>query len=237
MNSPTAIDKQEFFDRTLQLYKDQNSKAEAAGIAKPYEDLPILTESSLRFEQFISAATTTYNFPVNDGQVTPGATSVLPNEIRLQQNDNFHIDRTGFYIAVTAASTDTAFRLQTEANEIFLGSAAIALNYQNLWAGNMNISVNQKLVLTNHRLSKYYFTGQTQRLSAAANQNFSQIDMSSDALIPMRPSIMLSGRLTNLVTIQLNAAVTSALAANNSRIVLIYDGLRAQNASIAKGGM
>ncbi len=224
-----------FFDRTLADYKAKNALAIANKMTPP--GIPILTPSSLRLEQFISAATTQYTFPVLSGVVSAGATSVIPTEVRLEQNDNFHIGAVGFYLAVTAASADTAFRLQTEANELFLGSAAIALNYLNIYNGTMKINVNQVDVVTNWRLSQHMFTGQTQRLSATVNTNFSQIDLQQDGLIEMQPNIMLSGAYTNTITVNLPGAVTSALAANNSRMVIIYDGLRAQNAAVRKGSL
>jgi hypothetical protein len=224
--------KKSFFDQTLDTYKSLSAKALAAG--KPDPGIPILTQSTLRMEQFINANSTNYTFPMNDGQVASGSSSVLPNEIRLFINDNFHIHRIGFYLAVTAASTDTAFRLMTNPNEIFLGSAAIALNYLNLWNGTMKINVNQVDVLTNWDTLKHMYVPQTQRLSATVDTNFDQIMFKDDGMIEMEPSLMISGAYTNTLTINLNAAVTSALASSNSRMVIVMRGLRAQNAAIRK---
>lgn len=224
-----------FFDKVLTSYKNIQQQSIAKNIGDP--GTPILTRSSLRLENFISASTTEYKFNVLDGIVSPGATSVLPTEIRLQQNDNFHIGLVGIYIAVTAASTDTGFRLWTNPNEVILGSAAAQLSYLNLWNGNMKINVNQVDVLTNWRISQHMYVGQTQRLTATVNNNFDEIDLSADGLIPMQPNIMLSGAYTNTITINIPSAIASALANNNSRIVIIYDGLRAQNAAVRKGNI
>lgn len=224
--------KQEFYRDVKKQYIDANERAKALGQTAP--GLPILTASSLRLEQFLNTSTSQYAFPVITGETTSVTTTVQANEVRLQQNDNFHIHKIGIYLAVTAAATDTAFRLQTNNNEIFLTSAAIALNYLNLWNGNLNINVNQLDVLTNWRVSQHFYVGQTQRLASTANTVFDQIDLSKDGLITCEPGIMLSGAYTNKINLNLNAAITSALGSNISRCVLIFDGLRAQNAAIRK---
>lgn len=228
-NQPSTT---KFFQSIKQQYIDMNTKAEANGQKAP--GLPILTPASLRLEQFINTSTSSYQFGLLNGEVTPVTTTVQANEVRLLQNDNFHIHRIGFYLAVTAAATDTAFRLQTNANEIFLTSAAIALNYLNLWGGNLNINVNQTDVLTNWRLSQHFYVGQTQRLVGTVNNNFDQIDLSQDGMIVCEPGIMLSGAYTNTIKVNLNNAVTSAIASNVTRMVIVFDGLRAQNAAIRK---
>lgn len=224
--------KQEFYRDVKKQYIDANERAKALNQTAP--GLPILTASSLRLEQFLNTSTSQYAFPVITGETTSVTTTVQANEVRLQQNDNFHIHKIGIYLAVTAAATDTAFRLQTNNNEIFLTSAAIALNYLNLWNGNLNINVNQLDVLTNWRVSQHFYVGQTQRLAATVNTVFDQIDLSKDGLISCEPGIMLSGAYTNKINLNLNAAITSALGSNISRCVLIFDGLRAQNAAIRK---
>lgn len=224
--------KQQFFKDVKNQYETANQKAIAEGQKPP--GMPIITSSSLRLEQFLNTSTSQYTFPVIVGETTPGTTIVQSNEVRLLQNDNFHIHKIGFYLAVTAASTDTAFRLQTNGNEIFLTSAAIALNYLNLWGGNININVNQVDILTNWRTSQHFMTGQTQRLASTVNTNFDQIDLSQDGLITCEPGIMLSGAYTNRVNLNLNSAVTSAIASNVTRVVIIFDGVRCQNAAIRK---
>ncbi len=226
-----TYNKQAFFERTMQEYQKKNVESGMKA------GMPILTEANLRLEQYVVTNNAQYNFPILQGAVSAGSTSVLPTETRLEQNDNFHIGKIGIYLAVTAASTDTAFRLLTNNNEIFLGSAAIALNYLNIYNGSLKINVNQVDVQTNWRLSKHFFVGQTQRLSATVNNNFDQVDMGNDGLEDLNPSIMLSGAYTNTITINLPAAVNLALANNNSRIVIILDGLRAQNAAVRKGSL
>lgn len=229
------IEKQSFYDQIINEYRVKNAKAKAN--KQPEPGIPILTQSTLRLEQFINRATSNYQFGILTNQTTPGTPQVLATEIRLEQNDNFHIYSIGFYLAVTAASTNTAFRLQTNANEIFLGSAAIALDYMNLWNGTLNINVNQIDVLTNWNLEKHFFVGQTQRLAAAVNNNFDQVDLSQNGVYPVAPSIMLSGAYTNKINISLPTAIATALVSDNTRMVLVFEGLRAQNAAIRKGSV
>ena len=224
--------KQNFFNQIRGEYAAANAAAEQAGQKAP--GMPLLTESALRLEQFVNATTTNYTFGVLTSEVSPGTTAVNPTEVRLQTNDNFHIRSIAFYLAVTAASTDTAFRLLTYADDVSFVTVAAALNYQNIYNGLMKINVNQVDVLTNYRLSQHIVIPQTQRLAVAVNSNYNQVDMQADSVVPLAPSIMLSGAYTNTITISLPGAVTSAIAANNSRMVIIYDGIRAQNAAIRK---
>ncbi len=222
----------DFFKEVKQAYLDLNAK-------NPSLDLPILSpNSNLRLETYIDAKTTTYQFPMMDGDAGKGANSkILANEVRLSKNDNFHVNQIGFYLAVTETKDDTDYRLLTNPNEIYLGSAAAALSYENLWAGLLNINVNKGDVLQKHRLSQYMFVGQTQRLSATVNTNFDQIDFSENGLIPLDAYFMISGAYTNTITINLNNAIEEALEESNSRIVLIFDGILASNAAVTLGSI
>lgn len=224
--------KQGFFNQIKAEYAAADQAAAAQGAKPP--GMPLLTESALRLEQFVTTTTTLYNFGVLTNDVTPGATAVNPTEVRLQTNDNFHIRSIAFYLAVTAASTDTAFRLLTYPNEIALVTVAATLNYMNIYNGTLNINVNQVDVLTKYRISQHYFVPQTQRLAATVNTNYDQADLQCDSVVPMAPGLMLSGAYTNTITLSIPGAVSSALASNNSRMVLIFDGIRAQNAAIRK---
>lgn len=232
MTNITREGKQFFFNQIRAEYEAARAKALEERKVDP--GIPLLTESTLRLEQFVTAASTNFQFGVLTSEVSPGTNAVNPTEVRLQTNDNFHIRSIGFYLAVTAASTDTAFRLLSFPGDIPFGTVAIALNYMNIYNGNLNINVNQVDVLTKYRLSQHYFVPQTQRLAITLASNYDQLDLQCDALVPMAPSIMLSGAYTNIITVALPAAVNLALAANNSRMVMILDGLRAQNAAIRK---
>ncbi len=221
--------KMAFFNKT---------KAEYAAIkAKHGISEPIISPSSLRFECYLNSKITKLTFPVLAGVNGTNGNKVQPNEIRLEKNDNFHCDQIGIYLAVTADADDTAFRLLSNNNETVLGSIAIATSYLNLYNGSLNINVNQVDVITNHRLTKHFVVNQTQRLSTAAGSNYDQIDLSKDGLVNVEPNLMLSGSDTITMTINLNNSVDLALADNTSRVVIIMDGLRAQNAAVALGSI
>jgi hypothetical protein len=223
---------QGFFKMILEQYKNMSAAAVKQG--KPDPGIPILTQSKLRLEQYITSTSTQITFPVLDGQVGQGSSSVLPNEIRLLTNDNFHIHKIGLYLAVTVNPTDTAFRLMTNPNEVFLGNAATALNYLNIWNATLKININQVDVLTNWPTERHFYVPQTQRLSAAVNNNFDQIQLLDDGMVACAPSLMLSGAYTNTITLNLNGAINLAVGGNNSRYVMMFYGLRAQNAAIRK---
>jgi len=222
-----------FFNEVKAAYKDANEKAIAEGQKAP--GMPLLTESQLRLESFVNTTTTRYTFGVLTSDVSPGTTGVNATEVRLQTNDNFHIRSIAFYVAFTAASTDTSYRLLSYFSDKVTGSVAATLNYEGIYNnGLLNINVNQVDVLTNYRLSKHKLVPQTQRISVAVDTAYDQINMQSDGIVNLSPAIMLSGAYTNTITVQLAAAITSAVASNNSRMVVIFDGIRASNAAIRK---
>jgi len=222
-----------FFNEVKAAYKDANEKAIADGQKAP--GMPLLTESQLRLESFVNTTTTRYTFGVLTSDVSPGTTGVNATEVRLQTNDNFHIRSIAFYVAFTEASTDTSYRLLSYFSDNVTGSVADTLNYEGIYNnGLLNINVNQVDVLTNYRLSKHKLVPQTQRISVAVDTAYDQINMQSDGIVNLSPAIMLSGAYTNTITVQLAAAITSAVASNNSRMVVIFDGIRASNAAIRK---
>lgn len=223
----------QFYQDVRAEYERANQKAIAEGKTPP--GLPILTESALRLEQFITTTSTLYTFPVLSGDVAPGTSSVNLTETRLQTNDNFHIRSISFYLGFTSASTDVNYRLISYPSDKVTGSLAATLSYETIYNGGLlNINVNQVDVLTNYRLSKHKVVPQTQRIAVTVDQNYDQIDMSKDGLVNLSPSIMLSGAYTNTISVRLPGAVASAVANNNSRMVVIFDGIRAQNAAIRK---
>lgn len=222
--------KQSFYERIKGQYANEEAKAKAQG--KNY-NVPILTESTLRLEQAITATTTQYTFPVLQGDVGQGQNSVFATEIRLQTNDNFHIREIGFYLGQLVATTDTNYRLKTYPNEVELGAANVN-DYFNFYNGTMNINVNQVDVLTKYALLSHLFIPQTQRLSVAANSNRDQVDFSLNSRLSLNPSLMLSGAYTNTIQITLPGAVATAIAGNLTRAVIVFYGIRAQNAAIRK---
>ena len=214
-------------------YEEMNNAAIARGDKNP-PGIPILTQGSLRLEQYIVPTTNQYTFPILTGGVTATTPNVLANEIRLEQNDNFHPHSIGMYLAVTTTPVDVGFRLMTNPNAVTLGSDAISTNYMALWSGMLAMTVNQVQVTTTWPTSDHYYVPQTQRLSAAPFSNYDELEMLTKGKKKMEPSVMLSGAYTNIINLNLNGAINLALAGNLSRIVLVYYGLRAQNAAIRK---
>jgi len=227
----TITDKEAFYYAVKRQYSHANKEAEKQGKTPP--GMPILTESSLRLEQPVNATTTLYTFPVLQGEVAQGANTVFATETRLQTNDNFHIREFAILLIQLTATTDTNGRLKTYPNEVELGAANVN-DYFNIYNGILNINVNQVDILTNYDVVKHQFIPQTQRLSVAANSNRDQVDFQYNSFVTLKPSLMLSGAYTNRITLQLPGAVTSAIAGNLTRMVLLFRGIRAQNAALRK---
>src|SRR5438445_9139156 len=104
--------RQHFFEKIRSEYETKKIKF---GLS-----MPIITSSSLRFETFINPNSTQYTFQILAGVNGVKGNVVQPNEVRLEQNDNFHVDEIGIYLATTTTSTDTNFRLLTNNNEVAL---------------------------------------------------------------------------------------------------------------------
>lgn len=185
---------------------------------------PIITQSYLRLEQDIDATRTLYDFPVLENQ---GGTNLeKPTECRLNINDAFHVEEFAFYLALPSSSTASDYRIDTYPNDTTLGAANFQ-QYFNLYTSFMQISVNNVTILPRYDIQKHYYCPQTQHTAAGAP--FDQLDAKHHGTYYINPNIMFSGSKKNTVQLVLPEAVTTV--AEYSRIVLIFRGALAQNAS------
>lgn len=189
----------------------------------------VLSQSYLRFEVPLSTSTTTYTFDTLVNENT-NPNYVTQNKLNLQ--DAFVVSGIGFFLAVPASSatTETAFPLYSYPNQVAFASATDVDAYT-IYNGQMQLTVNQRTIITGWDLTRHYVANQTQQLVArAASTPFSNIDQNNfatDGFYPAEPNIVLVGSKKNILQVQLNTGLATVQA--NSRLVCVFRGILAQN--------
>lgn len=189
----------------------------------------VLSQSYLRFEAPLSTSQTTYTFDTLVNENT-NPNYVTQNKLNLQ--DAFVVSGIGFFLAVPASSatTETAFPLYTYPNQVAFASATDVDAYT-IYNGQMQLTVNQRTIITGWDLSRHYVANQTQQLVARAGASpFSNIDQNNfatDGFYPAEPNIVLVGSKKNILQVQLSTGLATVQA--NSRLICVFRGILAQN--------
>ena len=211
------------------VYENAKAAVIAAFAGTPGFDIAAykLTQSYLRLEQALVTTKAQYTFPVLTNQGTPTNT-----EQRLNLQDSFVISHVGFFLLAPASATDATKIPQTYPDPLTFATGAAAAGV--LYSGYLNISVNNNVLVPAWDLFRHYQTNQTQSSVAAGapppNAVLAQIDGGNDSFYAMEPNIIIVGSKNNVITINLPAAV--ATVDSNSRIVLIFRGILAQNSTV-----
>lgn len=211
-----------------------------------------LTQSSLLLIQPIDPAKDNYKFPVleSDNAIAP-----QPEEIRLNQNDEFISYEVGYYLLLDKTVAVPA--ANTPAGKEYLTYAPAELDFtfstmSRAWDGYLQILVNKISRLEKWDLKKHYMTPWTQYKSTSLGLPYStlpSIDFSKDGIKAMQPMLTLSGAKKNDIIVQLlNGAVPNTAAGGlvvpssaepflqtitikATRLSLFFRGMLAQNAS------
>ena len=189
----------------------------------------VLSQSYLRFEVPLSTSQTTYTFDTLVNENT-NPNYVTQNKLNLQ--DAFVVSGIGFFLAVpsSSATTETAYPLYTYPNQVAFASATDVDAYT-IYNGQMQLTVNQRTIITGWDLTRHYVANQTQQLVARASatpfSNIDQNNLASDGFYPAEPNIVLVGSKKNILQVQLNTGLATVQA--NSRLVCVFRGILAQN--------
>lgn len=205
-----------------------------------------LTKSTLILVQPIAPNKTTYNFPVLENEAAP-----IPEEIRLNINDEFVVRQAGIYLLGTIADAAGVPKLA----KIFLTYAPwefdeLQVGNQNLYNGYMTIAVNKITYIDKWDIKKHEERNQTQIKTFSAgipNATWSQDQFKTSGMVDMTPNVVLSGAKKNDVALVLPTALTLAPAVifqppkgtatpgnvsfSITQIAIVYRGFLAQNAS------
>lgn len=210
----------------------------------------VLSQSYLRLETILSTTSTSYKFDV---LVNESVNGTINTQQKLNLQDAFVANQIGFYLAIPSSSTDTTFRLLTYPMVnptagtgtvgTFVYNATLGSNTaaqaHSIYNGFMQLTVNQRTVITAWDLQRHLFIPQTQAgssnagtaalvASGSAYHGFDDHYNASDmALYPTEPNVVLAGNKKNDLTVTLPAA--PAALPNNARLVCMIRGILAQN--------
>jgi hypothetical protein len=189
----------------------------------------VLSQSYLRFEAPLSTSQTTYTFDTLVNENT-NPNFVTQNKLNLQ--DAFVVSGIGFFLAVpdTSGTTETAFPLLSYPTQTKFSATAKDAAYT-IYNGQMQLTVNQRTIITGWDLSRHYMVPQTQALiNPSAFSPFNAIDeinLATDGFYPAEPNIVMVGSKKNILQVQLNTGLATVQA--NSRLVCVFRGILAQN--------
>lgn len=184
-----------------------------------------LTQSYLRLEQAIAVGTTQYTFPILVNQANP---TIFNTEQRLNLQDSFVCSEIGFYQALPSGSTDATFQLLTYVSPSLFTNDA---QHQIFYNGRLSISVNNNVILPAWDLMRHKVAPQTQQ-TAALGAGSPQDEFYGDSygMFPCEPNVTFVGAKNYQINVNLPAAPTAVDA--NSRLVIIFRGILAQNSTV-----
>jgi len=206
-----------------------NAKAliENAGISL---QTAVLSQSYLRSEIAISTTKAQYHVPILDNDTQNG--SPFNTEKRLKLQDAFVVSEIGIYLAKPTGATDAAFKFLSFPDPQLFTTTNAAAAAEVLYNGQLNVSYNNKVIVPAWDIARHRKVNQTQGgVGVTAQTVFpqSEIDLSTDSLYPCEPNLVHVGSKNIDINIVLPAAVT--VLEPNSRIVIIWRGVLAQNST------
>lgn len=200
-------------------------------VKKAYEKLGKgnirLTQSNLQLIRPINLNTTTYTFPVTENEVV----GLLPEEIRLNINDEFIATHVGIYLRAQQSS-DPALPVG-KSNKLLTYSpteqSVLAGGVQPLYDGFMKVAVNNVTFVDKWAVKKHEVIPVANQFgnrgavelngSTQANSRYSE-----DGLYEISPMVTLSGAKKNDITIVLPQALTTPAftVTNNAGEIISY---------------
>lgn len=207
----------------------------------------VLSQSYLRLEVPLVASATSYKFDV---LVNESVNGTINTQQKLNLQDAFVANQIGFYLGVPSSSTDTTFRLLTypaiNSTAVTTGTNATFTQAQAVQAfaiynGFMQLTVNQRTVITAWDLNRHLYIPQVQLAGnasastaalvavggAAGHMNDDHFNAADFGLYPTEPNVVIAGNKKNDLTVTLPAGPSSI--PTNSRLICIVRGILAQN--------
>jgi hypothetical protein len=185
-----------------------------------------LSQSALRLEQPCVNTSTQYLFPVLTS--IQNQAQQFNTEIRLNLQDSFVPTHVGFFLALPSGVNDTTFKLMTYPNPVVLANF---LQMQAYYNGTLSIMINNVQYTQKWDLWRHWQTNQTQQTAAlGAGSPEDQFAGSDDGFYPMQPYILLIG--SQNIQINISLPVSPSAVDPNSRLVLMFRGIQAQNSTV-----
>lgn len=202
-----------------------------------------VAQSYLQSEITIDPSLTSYNFGILTTELTQGANQLFPTEQRLKLQDVFFTYGLGFFVrcvATPGGNTTFSKELMTYPNPNFYGATGIELDLmQGLWTdARLSVLVNNDVLTPAWRITNHLYVPPTQinAVNWPGGDNpqnyFNQISGNEDGFVITEPNWILNGGNNNQYTITYPQSINNiGLQAGNFRLVLIWLGFLAQNAS------
>lgn len=189
----------------------------------------VLSQSYLRFEAVLSTTKAQYQFDV---LVNESLNGVIATQNQLNLQDAFVVSEIGVFVANPSGLTATDFRLFTYDNSTVFTGANVVNGIRTVYNGQLQLSVNQRQIVTGWDVNRHYYVPQQQQ---AANADYTtsginyqdQVALGSDGFFPCEPNWVMVGSKKNLLTLNLPQAPAAVLS--NSRVVVIMRGVLGQN--------
>lgn len=194
----------------------------------------VLSQSYLRFEQVVSSTKTVYNFGVLQNDSGNSGVAVRPTEQRLALQDSFYTASVQILLAKPNSTTATNFPLFSFPSLATMGANWV--NYYNLYSGNLQLTVNNRTLVTAWDIQRHYQANQTQQTTfplatATPATTLNQFNGGSDGAYECEPNWVLIGSKNNSLSISLPNAITPT-ATDSEYLVVILRGVLAQNVTV-----
>lgn len=190
-----------------------------------------LSQHEIRLEVELNTTSNRFVFGVTPNQ-SNSTNVIFPTENRLNLQDSLIASEYAVYVALPSSRTDTAFQLLTYGNTtVFSAAQAAAIDngfYGNGW---LETQVNGDVIIPYRGLLNHWYKPQTQQTAAlGAGSPGDQIRGAEDACITQEPNLLLIGSKNYVPQIVLPGALASVAA--NTRAILVYKGVLAQNSTV-----
>ncbi len=194
----------------------------------------VLSQSYLRFEQVVASGKTQYNFGILQNDSGNSGVAQRPTEQRLALQDSFYCSSVQILLANPGSTTSTSFPLFSFPSLATMGASWA--NYYNLYSGSLQLTVNNKQIVTAWDISRHYQSNQTQQTTfplatATPATTLNQFNGGQDGSYECEPNWVLIGSKNNSLSLNLPTAITPT-AANAEYIVVILRGCLAQNVTV-----
>ena len=207
-------------------------------------DDAVLSPGYLRTEVPLNGTDTKYTFGILDTQAsTPnlGNNAAFPQEQRLTLQDTFFVNEIQFGIRIlstTGGNTEFADIIGTFPTAWDFPSATYDIyTFMKLWAGQLEIKVNNRIIIPAWNLDRHLQIEQTQypiwTVPPTQVSPYDQYDGSSTGFYPCEPNIAFIGTKGNVVTMSLpnSLGVLNFPGSMKINAVLKFHGVLAQNTS------
>jgi hypothetical protein len=189
-----------------------------------------LSQGEIRLEVELNTTNNSFVFGVTPNQVNSSNVTFI-TETRLNLQDSLIANEYGIFVCKPASRTDTGFLLRTYGNTQDFPTGASALDSTFYSNGSFQVKCNNDVVVPYRGLLNHWYKPQTQQTAAlGAASPGDQIRGAEDGFITDEPNILLIGSKNYVPVINLVSNLAAVDA--NTRAVLIFRGINAQNSTV-----